>query len=46
MTNYFAGSLLTVVTWWLENDMPHSPEIMASMFRDLILNGFIQQFQV
>ena len=45
MTNYFAGSLLTVVTWWLENDMPHSPEIMASMFRDLILNGFIQQFQ-
>ncbi len=46
MTNYFAGSLLTVVTWWLENDMPHPPEIMASMFRDLILNGFIQQFQV
>jgi AcrR family transcriptional regulator len=46
MTNYFAGSLLTVVTWWLENDMPYSPDNMASMFRDLILNGFIQQFQV
>lgn len=46
MTNYFAGALLTVVTWWLENNTPYSVEEMTTMFRDLIFNGFIKQFQV
>jgi AcrR family transcriptional regulator len=46
MTNYFAGALLTVVTWWLENDMPHSIEEMTLMFRDLVFNGFNHQFRV
>jgi AcrR family transcriptional regulator len=45
MTNYFAGALLTVITWWLENDTPYSVEEMTTMFRDLIFNGFIKQFQ-
>lgn len=37
--NYFAGSLLGLVTWWLENDMPYPPEEMAEMFRTLFFQG-------
>jgi AcrR family transcriptional regulator len=29
-------SLLGVLIWWLEHDMPHSPEYMAEQFRLLI----------
>lgn len=38
-TNYFAGALLGLVTWWLEDDMPYPPDEMAEMFRTLFFNG-------
>lgn len=38
-TNYFAGSLLGMLTWWLEGARPYSPEEMAEMFRQLFFNG-------
>jgi AcrR family transcriptional regulator len=38
-SNYFAGSLLGLLTWWLENGMPYPPEEMAEMYRKLFFNG-------
>jgi AcrR family transcriptional regulator len=37
--NYFASSLLGVVTWWLENGTPYSPEEMADMFQKMFFMG-------
>lgn len=37
--NYFAGSLLSLVFWWLENDMPYSAETLANMVRQISLYG-------
>jgi AcrR family transcriptional regulator len=39
LANYFAGSLLSLVTWWLENGMPYPPEQMAGIFRQLFFQG-------
>lgn len=39
LANYFAGSLLSLVTWWLENGMPYPPEQMANIFRQLFFQG-------
>lgn len=38
-SNYFAGSLLGLVTWWLESNMPYPPEEMAEMFRKMFFQG-------
>lgn len=38
-TNYFAGSLLGMLTWWLEEARPYEPEEMTDMFRQLFFNG-------
>jgi AcrR family transcriptional regulator len=38
-SNYFAGSLLGLVTWWLESNMPYPPEEMAEMFQKLFFQG-------
>lgn len=35
-----AGSLLILLKWWLENDMPGSPEYMDGIFQQLIMPGF------
>ena len=37
--NYFAGSLMASITWWLETDTPYPPEQMAEMFRMLFFQG-------
>ncbi len=29
---FVAGSLLALLTWWLDNDMPHPPETMAEVY--------------
>lgn len=39
IASYIAGALYSLVIWWLENDMPHSPEYMAQMFSRLVLPG-------
>lgn len=30
---FAAGSLMAFLSWWLDNDLPYSPEEMASMYR-------------
>jgi AcrR family transcriptional regulator len=39
MANYLAGTLLTLLIWWLENNMPYPPERMDEMFQALAMPG-------
>ena len=39
MANYLAGTLLTLLTWWLDNNMPYPPERMDEMFQELAMPG-------
>lgn len=36
LSNYVAGTFLTLLKWWLNNDMQYSPERMDQMFRQLV----------
>ncbi|MEJ2707911.1 MAG: TetR/AcrR family transcriptional regulator [Anaerolineales bacterium] len=40
--NYFSGSLLGIMTWWLEEEEPYSPEEMAEMFQLMFFQGALQ----
>lgn len=37
--SFFSGALLSSVVWWLEEDLRHSPEDVARMFRRLFFRG-------
>ena len=39
VSNYVAGALLTLLKWWLDNKMPHSPERMDEIFQQLVMPG-------
>lgn len=39
LSQHIAGSLYTIIVWWLENDMPHSPEYMARTLHNLSIPG-------
>ena len=39
ITNFLAGALLSVSRWWLDEERPHSPEEMNTMFQQLALTG-------
>lgn len=41
VANHIAGSLIAMLTWWLENDTPHPPEYMAQVFSQLTLPGVL-----
>jgi AcrR family transcriptional regulator len=37
--HYLVGTLLSLMTWWLDNNMPYPPEKMDEMFRTLTKPG-------
>lgn len=39
VANHLSGSLLNLLTWWLDNDMPYSPEEMEEMYQLLVKPG-------
>lgn len=39
MARHVAGSLFALVSWWVEQDMPYTPEEMALMSQQLCLTG-------
>ncbi len=39
IAHHVAGSMFSLLIWWLENDMPHPPEHMAELFQTLALPG-------
>jgi hypothetical protein len=38
-SNYFAGSLLGVLTWWLETNMPYPADKMAIIYQRLVYSS-------
>ena len=42
IANYYAGSVMGLVSWWLENDTPYTPEEMAEYFQRLFFPGLMQ----
>lgn len=45
MADFFASSLLGVMTWWLENNMPTPPDEMAAFVLQMYLEGARQTYQ-
>ncbi|MCP4422638.1 MAG: TetR/AcrR family transcriptional regulator [Chloroflexi bacterium] len=39
LVTHLAGSLQTLLTWWLDNNMPYSPERMNEIFIQLVRGG-------
>jgi AcrR family transcriptional regulator len=39
VAQYLAGAFLTLLKWWLEAEMPYSPEQMDRIFQQLVLSG-------
>lgn len=39
MAQYLTGTLLNLLKWWLEAEMPYTPEQMDEMFRRLAMPG-------
>ncbi len=38
--HFFISSFLTLLTWWLDHDMPYTAERMDQIFQTLTLSGF------
>jgi AcrR family transcriptional regulator len=38
---HIAGSLFSLLSWWLQNDMPYTPEYMAEMTHRLCAEGTV-----
>jgi len=43
--NYMASSLMTMIQWWVKNDMPHSPQWMDEIFQQLVMPGVHSTFR-
>jgi len=39
VADYLAGAILSMLTWWLDNNMPYSPEQMDVLFQQLVRPG-------
>ncbi len=39
VSQYLAGSFLSLLKWWLKSEMPYTPEQMESIFQQLALPG-------
>jgi len=39
LSNYLAGTLLTLLKWWLDNNMPYTPQRMDEIFQQLVMPG-------
>lgn len=39
LAKYLSGTLLTLLFWWLDNNMPYSPERMDEIFQELTMPG-------
>ncbi len=39
LSSFLAGSLITLLQWWLDNRMPYPPERMAEIYQQLVFPG-------
>ena len=42
LAKYLTGGLISLFEWWIENEMPNSPDEMDQLFRDLAMPGIIK----
>ena len=42
LSTYLAGTLITLLQWWLDKHMPYSPEQMDAIYRQLALPGVME----
>ncbi len=40
LANYLASEILALLRWWLDNNMPYTPERMDEIFHELVMPGF------
>ncbi|MCI0399670.1 MAG: TetR/AcrR family transcriptional regulator [Chloroflexi bacterium] len=40
--HYLMGAFMALISWWLDEAMPYSPEEMDAMFRQLTLKGLVE----
>lgn len=40
LINFLTGALLSLLTWWLAEDMPYTPTRMAEIYEQLVMPGF------
>jgi AcrR family transcriptional regulator len=45
LANFITGVKLSMVMWWLENDMPYEVDTIARMCTDLSVNGYVGLYQ-
>mgnify|MGYP001569019731 FL=1 len=45
LSNYLAGTLLTLLKWWLDNNMPYTPQRMDEIFQQLVMPGVREVLQ-
>jgi AcrR family transcriptional regulator len=43
---FFSGTLIEMVTWWLEQDQPYTIETMVAYFQQLFLFGSMDTFKL
>jgi AcrR family transcriptional regulator len=46
VATHIAGAILSMLTWWLDQEMPYTPEQMDAMFQDLVLPGVQRALEV
>ena len=46
VADYAAGALLTMMKWWLDNDMPFTPEQMDELYQQLVGPGVRATLQI
>lgn len=46
VAHYLVSSLVAMLTWWLDQDMPYTPERMSAMFRQLAEPGALRAIGV
>ena len=39
LAHYVVSTFMVLLIWWLDNELPHSPERMDKMYQQLIRNG-------
>ena len=46
VADYLAGAILSMLTWWLDNEMPYTPEQMDTLFQQLVRPGIQTTLQI
>jgi len=46
VADYMAGTIVTMLKWWLDNQMPYTPEQLEALYYQLVLPGVQATLQI